>query len=82
MDADDLRSLSRVLVYGTAVTRRALARRLASDPASDMPGVLLSTVRSDEPKIVRDRCLEVLTIMAAAGNESASGVLEELGAPV
>jgi len=82
MDPDDLRSLSRVLVYGTASTRRALALRLAATPGPEMPSVLLSTLRSEEPELLRDRCLEVLVIMAAAGHESASGILDELNVPV
>jgi hypothetical protein len=78
MDADDLRSLSRVLTYGTPATRRALAERIAADPDTDLPRVLMETVRSSEPLEVRERSLEILGIMAAAGNAPASWVLGEL----
>jgi hypothetical protein len=78
MDTDDLLSLSRVLSHGTAATRRALAERIAGDPNPDLPRVLLETVRSSEPLVVRERSLEILGIMAAAGNRPASQALGEL----
>jgi len=78
MDADDLLSLSRVLSHGTPATRRALAERIAQDPNPDLPRVLAATVRSSEPEEVRERSLEILGIMAAAGNEPASKALGEL----
>jgi hypothetical protein len=78
MDTDDLLSLSRVLTHGTPATRRALAERIASDPNPDLPLVLAATVRSTEPIEVRERSLEILGIMAAAGSEPASRVLGEL----
>jgi hypothetical protein len=40
--------------------------------------VLAATVRSAEPIEVRERSLEILGIMAAAGSEPASHVLGEL----
>ncbi len=82
MDANDLRRLERVLTYGTSASRRSLAERMADDPESDLPQVLMATVRSSEPQMVRDRCLEVLAMMAAAGHRSASAALGELEAPV
>jgi len=78
MDADDLLSLSRVLSHGTTATRRALAVRIASDPNPDLPEFLAETVRSTEPLEVRERSLEILGIMAAAGNEPASRALGDL----
>jgi hypothetical protein len=78
MDADDLRSLSRVLTFGTPATRRALAERIAADPNPELPRLLMETVRSSEPIEVRERSLEILGIMAAAGNRPASDVLSEL----
>lgn len=82
MDADDLRSLSRVLIFGTDATRRALAQRMAVEPNPDFARVLVETVRSSEPDELRDRCLEVLGIMAGAGDPFAIEVLEDLNAPV
>jgi hypothetical protein len=82
MDPDDLRSLSRVLVFGTDATRRALALRLAGDPNPDFARVLVETVRSRESDDVRDRSREVLGIMARAGDPFAAEALEELNAPV
>jgi hypothetical protein len=78
MDANDLLSLSRVLTHGTAATRRALAERIAVDPNPDLPRVLLETVRSSEPEEIRERSLEILGIMAAAGNAPASQAIGEL----
>lgn len=79
MDTDDLLSLSRVLSHGTAATRRALAERIAADPNPDLPRVLMETARTpSEPQEVRQRSLEILGIMAAAGNRSASQALGEL----
>ncbi|MFL5799380.1 MAG: hypothetical protein ACJ77A_15790 [Actinomycetota bacterium] len=78
MDPNDLRSLERVLTYGTPATRRSLAERMAGDPESDLPHVLMATVRSSEPTVVRERCLEVLVIMAAAGHALAATVVAEL----
>ena len=84
MDADDLRSLSRVLIFGTPATRRALAMRMAADPGSDLPHVLMETVRSPEPQPeeLRERCLEVLGVMAEQGHRAASAMLVELNAAV
>ena len=82
MDADDLRSLFKVLTYGTPATRRALAERVAVDPHPDMSLVLVATVRSSAPRELKDRCLEVLQVMAAAGDPTASEFLDELNLPV
>jgi hypothetical protein len=80
MDTNDLRTLSRVLVFGTDATRRALALRMAAVPDPEFSRVLGETVRSSEPEDVRGRCREVLGIMADAGDPFASGVLDELSA--
>jgi hypothetical protein len=78
MDPVDLRSLERVLTYGTTATRRSMAERMAADPDSDLPEVLLATVRSSEPKVVRDRSMEILVFMAAAGHGLAAAIIAEL----
>ena len=79
MDADDLRSLSRVLNFGTANTRRAVALRMAADHNAELPHLLMDTARSEESSEVRDRCLEILGIMAEAGDREAFQLLAELG---
>jgi hypothetical protein len=82
MDADDVRSLGRVLMYGGAETRRALARRLAADDQRDLWRLLVGTVRSEGPWLLRARCLEVLGhVVANADAERAGLILSELLAP-
>jgi hypothetical protein len=81
MDGNDLQSLARVLAYGSPATRRSLAERMAADPNPEVPRVLMATVRSSEPEIVRDRCLEILGIMAAAGHTLAATILGDLNVP-
>jgi hypothetical protein len=53
---------------------------MAADPNSALPRVLMETVQSEEPEVLRERCLEILRIMAASGHASAIAVLEELRA--
>jgi len=81
MDADDLRSLSRVLTYGTPATLRALALRLASDPDSELPIMLLASARLEESPEMRDRCEEVLGIMAGAGHRAAARLVDDPTVP-
>jgi hypothetical protein len=64
-------SLSRLLLYGSEETRRSLADGL---PASDL-AMLTATVRSNEPWLLRARCLEVLGMAAAAGDESTAATI-------
>jgi len=79
MESEDLRSLSRVLMYGTAQTRRALADRLATEGRDDLWPLLVATVRSDEPWLLRARCLEVLGVVAgSASPEVAATILSGL----
>jgi hypothetical protein len=68
VDAEDVRSLSRVLMYGGPETRRALARRLAAEDREDIWHLLVDTARSDEPWLLRARCLEVLGLVAGSGD--------------
>jgi len=83
VDADDLRSLAGVMMYGGDDTRRALARRVSADDGSDLWRVLVATVRSDEPGRLRARCLEVLGFLAAhADHERAALILAALLAPL
>ena len=82
MDADDLRSLAGVMMYGGDDTRRALARRVSADDGSDLWRVLVATVRSDEPGQLRARCLEALGFLAVhADDERANLILAALLAP-
>jgi hypothetical protein len=80
MDADELRSLFRVLTFGTDATRRALATRMADD--FEFVRVLGETIRSDESEVLRARCREVLEVMAESGSPEAIALLAELNAPV
>ena len=68
VDADDVRSLSRILLYGGPDTRRALARRLALEDREEMWQLLVATVHSDEPGLLRARCLEVLGLVAGSAD--------------
>jgi hypothetical protein len=79
METEDLRSLARVLIYGTPQTRRALADRLATEGRDDLWPLLVATVRSDEPWLLRARCLEVLGVVAGSARpEIAATILTGL----
>src|SRR5439155_9477603 len=64
VDADDVRSLSRILLYGGPDTRRSLARRLAAEDREELWRLLVATVHSDEPWLLRAICLEVLCLVS------------------
>lgn len=64
--SSDPLSLSRILLYGSAETRRSLADEVRG--SADARSMLAETVRSREPWRLRARSLEVLG-MAAAGAE-------------
>jgi hypothetical protein len=82
VDAEDLRSLSRILLYGGPGTRRALARRLAGEDGQELWRLLVSTVRSDEPWLLRARCLEVIGLVAGSADpQRAAAILEALREP-
>lgn len=74
-DLRDARILARVLLYGDAGSRRAAAQLLlrASDRASW--ALLAGTVRSNEPWLLRARCLEVLGLAAGADRRTAETIL-------
>ena len=57
-----------MLMYGGPETRRALARRLATEDREDIWHLLVDTVRSDESWLLRARCLEVLGLVAGRGD--------------
>ena len=79
MNAEDLRSLARVLLYGTPDTRRALARRLSRNGARELWPLLVETVRSNEPWLLRARCLEVLgLVVGTADPDTATAILSSL----
>jgi hypothetical protein len=67
-------SLSRLLLYGSEATRRSLADGLAASGGADV-AMLAATVRSNEPWLLRARCLEVLGMAAAAGDESTAATI-------
>ena len=62
-------SLSRLLMYGSAATRRSVADGLLASGGADDWAMLAVTVRSNEPWLLRARCLEVLGMAAAGGDE-------------
>jgi hypothetical protein len=72
--ADPL-SLSRLLMYGSAATRRSIADGLLVSGKADDWAMLAATVRSNEPLLLRARCLEVLGMAAAAGDEPTAGTI-------
>lgn len=81
----DPRSLSRLLLYGSPQTRRALAAHLREPDAHHDRSLLLSTACSNEPWRLRARCLEVLGLAAGDGDEATAraildGLLSERGA--
>ena len=68
MDTEDVRSLARILLYGGPDTRRSLARRIAADDHEELWRLLVATVRSDEPWLLRARCLEVLGLVTGSAD--------------
>jgi hypothetical protein len=68
VDADDVRSLARVLLYGGPDTRRALARRIAAEERDDLWELLVATAQSEEAWLLRARCVEVLGLVASNGD--------------
>jgi hypothetical protein len=75
MNGEDLRSLARVLMYGTVETRRALAERLITEHRTELWQLLVETVRSDEPWLLRARCLEVLGLVAGNAEPETAGTI-------
>lgn len=75
MDGENLRSLSRVLLYGSPDTRRRAAERLVADPDPDLWPLLARTVTADGPWLLRARSLEVLGIAAGC---AAAPVVESI----
>ncbi|SRR5258708_7924811 len=79
MDQEALQVLSRVLLYGGPESRRASAAELLR--RDDMEGwrMLVGTVRSREPWLLRARALEVLGLLAAEADQPlAEAVLDGL----
>ena len=67
MHQDDVQTLVRILLYGTAESRRRLAERLLDEKDAEVWSLLATTARSKEDPVLRARCLEVLGLAAAAG---------------
>lgn len=75
----DSRSLSRLLVYGTAETRRSLAEGLAREDDGESWSLLAETVFSQDGWRLRARSLEVLGLAAAgADRDVAEAILNAL----
>lgn len=76
---DDLQTLVRLLLYGTAESRRRLAERLLDERHTEVWTLLAATARSREDPVLRARCLEVLGLAAAAaGGQQAELILSAL----
>jgi len=67
MSSSDIRSLVAILLYGTEASRRELAARLMAEHDQAGWELLANTVRSDDPWLLRARCLEALGVAAANG---------------
>ena len=69
MEHDELVGLSRCLLWGTPTSRRTLAEHLAQRADRTTLGLLADTVRSSGGLRLRTRCLEVLGLAAAQGDQ-------------
>lgn len=77
-----LQTLARVLLYGTAESRRAAAEGLLHDGDTARWRLLAATVRSRDDWQLRARCLEVLGLAAAAANQqTAEAILAAMMGP-
>jgi hypothetical protein len=66
-------------MHGSAATRRSVADGLLESGGPDDWAMLAATVRSAEPWLIRARCLEVLGLAAAGGDEpTAEAILAAL----
>ena len=63
---DDAQTLTRLLLYATAESRRRLAARLLDEGRAEVWALLAATARSHEDPVLRARCVEVLGLAAAA----------------
>ncbi len=82
MDCDELKTLSRVLSFGCAESRRSFAEMLAARNDPEIWGLLAETVHSDGPWRLRARCLETLGIAAGClDKEKAESILKALLKP-
>jgi hypothetical protein len=73
-----LRALAGQLLYGDAASTDRIARELVARNDQRMWQFLVETIRSDEETRIRVRCLEVLALAAASGEEAAEQVIGAL----
>ena len=79
MHQDDVQTLVRLLLYASAESRRRLAGRLLDEKHEEAWALLATTIRSREDPVLRARCLEVLGLVAAAGEpQDAALILSSL----
>ena len=78
MDSDNPRTLAMLLLFGGSDTRRLLAQRLVKDGDAEQWSLLASTVCSQEPWLLRARCLEVLGLAAGAADQRTAEMILEL----
>lgn len=67
MDDHAVRTLARLLLYGTAESRRRLAVRLGGD--GEGLALLVATARSGDRWLLRARALEALGVVAATAEQ-------------
>jgi hypothetical protein len=63
---DNIQTLVRLLLYATAESRRRLAERLVDERNAGIWALLASIARSEADPLLRARCIEVLSLAAAA----------------
>ena len=69
METDTLQTLARLLLYGSPNTRRQAAERFLEEADPACWALLAETVRSEEPWLLRARCLEALGVAAGQADE-------------
>lgn len=79
IEALDAAGLTRLLLYGTTVTRQHVAVQLREQKDEALLRLLVDTVRSAEAWMLRARCLEALaTVAAQASKDEALRILDAL----
>lgn len=79
MDCDDLNGLTKLLIFGSADSRRKVAEALVARNNPDMWEMLAGTVRAEGPWRLRARCLELLGMAAGSlDREQAETILDAL----
>jgi hypothetical protein len=75
MDCNEVRSLARILVYGSPDSRRLMAERLLRAGDTACWFLLADTVRSRDPWLMRARCLEALGLAAGSADQQTAELI-------